>query len=195
LSSSSSSSFESPPPLDAFPVIFTGLTLPQQGCTYSRDGTPVPMQGLANKIWQDILLLVTQPTTSVSTSIGVLHIRRGDSASWCKTTLQECSLHGLPPTMILLASDKMDPVYPASIQSLLKILGSHAMIAFDAFVWDRIQHLKNHALHNNYYVYGMGPHPTLEEPCSTQYLLCLRNQNLAQNCLLHRFCLATMATP
>jgi hypothetical protein len=57
--------------------------------------------------------------------------------------------------MILLASDKMDPVYPASIQSLLKILGSHAMIAFDAFVWDRIQHLKNHALHNTYYVYGI----------------------------------------
>jgi hypothetical protein len=35
------------------------LVPPKHKCTYSRNGIPAPMQGLANEIWQDILLLVT----------------------------------------------------------------------------------------------------------------------------------------
>jgi hypothetical protein len=183
-SSSSSSSFGPPSPLDAFPAIFTDSTLsPQQGCTYSRGGIPAPMQGLADEIWQDILLLATPTTTSVSTSIGFLHIRRGDSISRCNTTLPKlqrylaCSLHGLPPTVILLASDETDPVYRASIQSLLKIVGGHAMIDLDALVWDRIQHLKNHALHNNYYVYG------IESLLKTAYVDFVLQQRQRHDCL------------
>jgi hypothetical protein len=102
---SSSSSFQpAPPPLDAFSAIFTDSTLsPQQGCTYSRDGIPAPMQGLADEIWQDILLLATPTTTPVSTSIGFLHIRRGDSANRCNITLTK--LQPCPIQQLLLLRD------------------------------------------------------------------------------------------
>jgi hypothetical protein len=164
--SSPSSSFGHPPPLDAFSAIITDSTLSlQQGCSYSRDGIPATMQGLTDEIWQDILLLATPTTTYVSTRIGFLHMRQGDLTSLCNTTLPKlqrylaCSLHGLPPTVILLASDETDPLYRASIQSLLDL---------DALVWDRIQHFKSHALHNNYSIYGI---ESLLETAYTDFVL------------------------
>jgi hypothetical protein len=57
-------------------------------------------------------------------------------------------LHGLPPKVILLTSDEMEPI--------LESLGRHAMLVLDALAWDCIQHWKNHALCDNYYVYRIG---------------------------------------
>jgi hypothetical protein len=167
--------------LSAFPAVFADPSgSPSKfGCLYIHDGIPAPMQDMVDQIWQAISSIAATNTGTRTKNrtddagpphppyIGFLHIRRGDSTSRCNTTLAKlrnylsCSLQGVPPSLILLASDEANPEYRQSIQRMLqtKSLGHHDMVDLDALVWEQVQQRHNHHdnsaphLHNNYYVY------------------------------------------
>lgn len=146
------------------PAVFVDSTLEPStpGCLWIRPfGVPDEMKRLVETVWEEIYRYRTPAT------IGFLHIRRGDSAHRCDTSLAtletylSCSFGTLPvsqrtiPLIVLLATDDTDAGYRQGVAAIVNGLGLDVeLIDLDALVWRHVKLLRS-ALHTNYYVYAI----------------------------------------
>jgi hypothetical protein len=125
----------------------------EDGCRYFQSSLPYHVKHIADSVWKEVegsSLVVPNVTT-----VGILHIRRGDAQGGCNTTLPrmqsyiDCSFVGsetLGDIAILIASDEKDPIYLEEVNKMLQANKKHVKVLkgrLDDIVWKHARNLVN----------------------------------------------------
>jgi hypothetical protein len=119
----------------------------KEGCRYINKEPSAYVRNVVEKVWEDV--------HDPHSTIGFLHIRRGDAANECNTTIDqlrsyfECTFSNTTKygnIKLLFATDETDNTYLRAVKSTLEDLYSHVQVLhLDPIVEKHIFHFFNHS--------------------------------------------------